>query len=200
MVFRKTSSPNFRGFPNCSSSPGILLFCSRSSGFPANRSPANWGFNIWLKEVCARLETGVRISAQLIDAHADKQLWADRFDRSLEDIFEVQDEVVRSIVAVLPGRIAEADMRKSGRKPVSDLNAYDHLLRGNFLLAKRGNNIKSAISHYRLAVEIDPELAAAHSGIAIAEGMSVWDLSTYDDDPLDRAYQSAKRALELDFQ
>ena len=182
-----------------------LFVIARNSSFlfkeqrvPSKQVASKLGIQYLVEGSVRKAGNRVRISAQLIDAHADNQLWADRFDRSLEDIFEVQDEVVRSIVAVLPGRIAEADMRKSGRKPVSDLNAYDHLLRGNFLLAKRGNNIKSAISHYRLAVEIDPELAAAHSGIAIAEGMSVWDLSTYDDDPLDRAYQSAKRALELD--
>jgi TolB-like protein len=140
----------------------------------------------------------VRVTAQLIDAVTGAHLWADRYDRQLEDIFEVQDDVVRAIVAVLPGRIAEAGAEWSRRKPTENLSAFDHLLRGNHALARRGDSIKKAIEFYRRAIELDPECAAAYAGIAIAEGMSVWDLSTYDDSPLDRAYEHGKRALELD--
>ena len=140
----------------------------------------------------------VRVSAQLIDAIAGTHLWADRYDRQLEDIFEVQDDVVRAIVAVLPSRIAEAGAELSRRKPPESLTAYDYLLRGNHVLARRGDGIRKALEYYHAAIAIDPEFAAAYAGIAIAEGMSVWDLSTYRDKPLERAYAAAKRALELD--
>jgi len=140
----------------------------------------------------------VRVTAQLIDAIAGSHLWADRYDRELEDIFEVQDNVVRAIVAVLPGRIAEADAERSRRKPTDNLTAFDYLLRGNHVLARRGESIKKALGYYKRAIEIDPDCAAAYAGIAVAEGMSVWDLSTYNDNPLARAYEAGKRALELD--
>ncbi|MEK6216270.1 MAG: adenylate/guanylate cyclase domain-containing protein, partial [Boseongicola sp.] len=140
----------------------------------------------------------VRVTAQLIDAVAGSHLWADRYDRQLEDIFDVQDDVVRAIVAILPGRIAAAGAEWSRRKPTNNLTAFDYLLRGNHALVRRGGNISDAIRNFRKALEIDPECAAAFSGIAIAEGMSVWDLSTYSDDPLGRAYEAGKRALELD--
>ena len=140
----------------------------------------------------------VRVTAQLIDALAGAHLWADRYDRQLEDIFEVQDDVVRAIVAVLPGRIAEASAEWSRRKPTENFTAFDHLLRGNHVLQRRGGNIPKAIAHYKQAIAIDPDCAAAFAGIAIAEGMSVWDLSTYNDSPLERAYEAGKRALELD--
>jgi TolB-like protein/cytochrome c-type biogenesis protein CcmH/NrfG len=140
----------------------------------------------------------VRITAQLIDAMAGMHLWAERYDRQLDDIFEVQDDVVRAIVAVLPGRIADAGARVSRRKPTESLTAFDYLLRGNHVLARRGDSIRTAIEQYRAAIEIDPDFAAAHAGIARAEGNLVWDLSTYDDNPLERAYAAGKRALELD--
>ncbi len=140
----------------------------------------------------------VRVTAQLIDAISGSHLWADRYDRQLEDIFEVQDDVVRAVVAVLPGRIAEAGAEWIRRKPTDNLTAFDYLLRGQHELARRGNGIRKAIDYYHHAIEIDPDCAAAYAGIAVAEGMSVWDLSTYDDKPLERAYEAGKRALELD--
>ena len=140
----------------------------------------------------------VRVTAQLIDAVSGTHLWADRYDRQLEDIFEVQDDVVRATVSVLPGRIAEAGAEWSRRKPTESLTAFDYLLRGNHVLARRGDSIRKAIGYYHRAIEIDPDCAAAYAGIAVAEGMSVWDLSTYDDNPLERAYEAGKRALEFD--
>ncbi|MGI9372743.1 MAG: adenylate/guanylate cyclase domain-containing protein [Hyphomicrobiales bacterium] len=140
----------------------------------------------------------IRVTAQLIDAVAGAHIWAERYDRQLEDIFDVQDDVVKAVVAVLPGRIAEAGADRVRRKPTSDMSAFDHLLRGNHALFRRGDSIKEAIAHYKHAIEIDPQCAPAHAGIAIAEGMSVWDLSTYDDDPLKRAYEFGKRAIEID--
>ncbi len=140
----------------------------------------------------------IRITAQLIDASSGANLWADRYDRQLEDIFEVQDDVVRAIVAILPGRIAAAGAEGSRRKPTSDMTAFDYLLRGNHVLARRGDSIRKAIGYYQKAIACDPEFAAAYAGIAVAEGMSVWDLSTYHDKPLERAYAAGKKALELD--
>ncbi|NNE21237.1 MAG: hypothetical protein HKN11_01375 [Rhizobiales bacterium] len=140
----------------------------------------------------------VRVTAQLIDAADGAHVWADRYDRQLEDIFEVQDDVVRAIVAVLPGRIAEAGAERVRRKPTSNMSAFDYLLRGNHALARRGDSIRDAIGLYHKAIETDPNCAPAYAGIAIAEGMSVWDLSTYDDNPLERAYEYGKKAIELD--
>ncbi len=140
----------------------------------------------------------IRVTAQLIDAMAGAHIWAERYDRQLEDIFDVQDDVVKAIVAVLPGRIADAGADRVRRKPTSDMSAFDHLLRGNHALIRRGDNIKEAIGHYKQAIQIDPQCAPAYAGIAIAEGMSVWDLSTYDDNPLERAYEYGKQAIEID--
>ena len=140
----------------------------------------------------------VRITAQLLEAEDGSHLWAERYDRQLEDIFEVQDDVVRAIAGVLPGRVAEAVAEERRRYPTKNLSAYDYLMRGNHVLNRRGENIKKAIDLYRNAIQLDSEFAAAFAGIAVAEGMAVWDLSYYDDSPLERAYEAGKRAIELD--
>jgi len=145
-----------------------------------------------------KIENRVRINVQLLDACAGCCIWAERYDRRLDDIFVVQDDVVRSIVGVLPGRVSEALADNQARQPTRNLSAHDYLLRANHLLHRRGNYIRIAIELYREAIALDAEFAAAYAGIAVAEGMSVWDLSYYDDNPLDRAFEAGKRAIELD--
>jgi adenylate cyclase len=73
----------------------------------------------------------VRITAQLIDATTGDHIWAERYDRGIEDIFEVQDEVTHAIVATLPGQIEKAVAERTGRKRTESMTAYDCLLRGN---------------------------------------------------------------------
>jgi TolB-like protein/cytochrome c-type biogenesis protein CcmH/NrfG len=140
----------------------------------------------------------VRITAQLIDASAGRHIWADRYDRELEDIFEVQDDVVRAIVTVLPGRIADSKLEQARRKPTENLSALDYLLRGNYLAPQRGGRHDDAIAAYEKAIELDPDCAAAYAGIAFTEIRKIWDLSTSGDDPIGRAYDNARKALAID--
>ncbi|MFT5110982.1 MAG: adenylate cyclase [Parasphingorhabdus sp.] len=140
----------------------------------------------------------VRITAQLLETEDGSHLWAERYDRELEDIFDVQDDVVRSISGVLPGRVTEAVAEVRRHHPTKNLTAYDYLMRANHVLNRRGDNIKSAIELYQNAIKLDSECAAAFAGIAVAEGMAVWDLSYYDDSPLERAYEAGKQAIQLD--
>ena len=76
----------------------------------------------------------VRITAQLIDALSGKHLWAQRYDRELQGVFAIQDDVTSSIVAVLPARIEAAAIEAAARKKVDLLEAYDYLLRGKYYL------------------------------------------------------------------
>ncbi len=140
----------------------------------------------------------VRITAQLIDAWMGGHIWADRYDRELKDIFEVQDDVVRSIVAVLPNRIANLHIEESRRKPTENLSALDYLMQGNYFAGQRGTTHERAIAAYKKAIELDPQCAAAYAGIATVETRKIWDFSTSDDDPRGRAFDNARKALAID--
>ena len=88
------------------------------------------GVSYLLEGSVRRAGARVRITAQLIEAATGAHLWAERYDRSLDDIFAVQDEVAQTIVSTLVGRIEDARLQQSLRKPTTSLAAYDCLLRG----------------------------------------------------------------------
>ena len=97
----------------------------------------------------------VRISAQLVEAATGNHLWAERYDRDLEDIFAVQDEVVREIATAVPGQLDVAAMQRVQRKPIENLTAYDLVLRGEHLQygigrpAKRSPCLKKPLKSIR---------------------------------------------------
>ena len=111
----------------------------------------------------------IRITAQLIEAASGAHLWAERYDRSLTEIFEVQDEVATTIVSTLVGRIEDAKIQQSLRKPTVSLAAYDFLLRG--IVHFRGyaaDDNSRACAFFEKALACDPSYALAHSFLALA--------------------------------
>ena len=106
----------------------------------------------------------VRITAQLVEASSGNHVWAERYDRELADVFEVQDDVTRCIVAAIPGRLTEADADRIKRKPVENLAAYDYTLRGRIHhhRATKEDNAE-ALRLLGKAIELDPELAEAYA-------------------------------------
>jgi adenylate cyclase len=106
----------------------------------------------------------VRITVQLIDAESDRHVWAERYDRELEDIFAIQDEVTSAIVATLPGRL-EADARgRAERKPPANMAAYECVLEAKVLhhRSSRDENAR-ALGLVRRAIALDPRYGHAHA-------------------------------------
>jgi len=103
----------------------------------------------------------VRITAQLIEAQSGSHLWAERYDRNLENIFDVQDEVVQEIAASVPGQLNVAAMDRARRRPAESLNAYDCLLRGEWLMFRDFTD-PNVIPLFERAVKIDPQCARAY--------------------------------------
>lgn len=123
----------------------------------------------------------VRVTAQLIDTDTGAHVWADRYDRDLEDIFAVQDEVVRIISATLVGKVELADHELAKRKPPSSLKAYDCVVLGLYHFYKwtPEDNLK-ARELFEQAIEIDPEYASAYAWLSEAhfrEGLNAWSAS-----------------------
>src|SRR5438094_1065391 len=77
-----------------------------------------------------KVASRVRITAQLIDVSTGAHLWADRFDGSLEDIFDLQDQVTASVVGAIGRKLEQAEIERARRKPTENLDAYDYFLRG----------------------------------------------------------------------
>jgi len=115
----------------------------------------------------------VRITVQLIDAETDRHLWAERYDRDLEDIFAIQDEVTTSIVATLPGRVEAAARDRAARLTTDNMAAYECVLTGK-VLHHRSNRDDNARAQRLLerAIELDPNYAHAHAWKACVLGQT----------------------------
>ena len=156
------------------------------------------GVSYLLEGSVRRAGARVRITAQLIEAATGAHLWAERYDRSLDDIFAVQDEVAQMIVSTLFGRIEDAKLRQSLRKPTVSLAAYDFLLRG--IASFRGygeDDNRQACTFFEKAIANDPNFALAHSYLALARIA----LHGYGAAPLDIKRASsvmARRGVDLD--
>jgi TolB-like protein len=123
----------------------------------------------------------VRVTAQLIDARTGTHVWANRFDRELEDIFSVQDEVVRIIAASLMGKVHDADHELAKRKSPSSLKAYDCLVLGlNYFYKWTPENNQRAQDLFKQALSIDPDYASAYAWLAESHfraGLNLWSAS-----------------------
>jgi adenylate cyclase len=144
----------------------------------------------------------VRITAQLIDAATSTHLWADRYDRDLTDIFEVQDEVVEKIVGALAVTLTQGEQQRLRRHGTSNVEAYECWLRARALFTRgTRESIVEARAMYRRAIEFDHNFAAPHAGLAfaaIADHTSGWALDSAQ--ALLEAERWARRALELNDQ
>ena len=106
----------------------------------------------------------VRVTVQLIDAETDRHIWAERYDRNLEDIFAIQDEISQAIVATLPGRVEAARRKRAARKPTDNMAAYELVLGAKVLhhRSRRQSN-QEALDMIQRAIATDPKYAHAHA-------------------------------------
>ena len=105
----------------------------------------------------------VRITGQLIEPPTGAHLWAERFEGSLDDIFELQDQVAASVVGAIAPQLERAEIERAKRKPTESLDAYDYYLRGMADL-HRGTReaIDEALPLFEKAIELDPDFASAY--------------------------------------
>lgn len=115
-----------------------------------------------------RADNRARITGQLIDAVTGAHLWAERFEGTLDDIFELQDQVAASVVGAIAPKLERAEIERARRKPTESLNAYDNYLRGMAHLHQGTREaINDALPLFRKAIDIDPDFASAY-------GMAAW--------------------------
>src|SRR5262249_24352252 len=148
----------------------------------------------------------VRISVQLADAVTGGHRWAERYDRQIQDVFAVQDEVARIIVAILAAHLNKAETERTINKPPATWQAYDYYLRAtsahsSFFSSSKVADLYEARRLLEQSLATDPNYARAHTRLAWTY-FSAW-VNPLDGDylnsaTLDRAYQLASKAVQLD--
>ena len=133
-----------------------------------------------VKEIGKELEVGsilegtfkkagnrIRVTTQLIDVAADKHLWAQNYDRELDDVFEVQSDVAKQVAQALQVKILSPEKERIDKKPTGITAAYTLYLKGRYLWNKRGmDDLKRARECFEQAVRMDPLFALGYAGVA----------------------------------
>ena len=140
----------------------------------------------------------LRITAQLVEARTGTSVWAERYDRELSDVFEVQDEIARNITQALRITLTPQEEKLLAAKPTGDPRAYDHYLKGRaYSRRMTRSDLDLALQMFEHAILLDPGFALAHAGIANACGL-VYEWHEKDERWLDRGRAACERALALD--
>lgn len=142
----------------------------------------------------------VRITAQLIDAQTGSHVWAERYDRDLEDIFAVQDEITQAIVGEVAPTFISAEAKRVERKEPESFDAWDYCMRGNWYLSHRGkDDIVEARRLFEKALEQAPNSTMALNGLAFTLGWMInFGWADDPDEARTTALAAARRAVELD--
>jgi TolB-like protein/Tfp pilus assembly protein PilF len=165
-----------------------------------------------LKEIGRELEVGsvlegsfrkagnrIRVTTQLINVADDEHLWAQNYDRNLEDVFEVQSDVAKQVAEALRVRILSAEKERVEKKPTESTTAYALYLRGRYHWNKRGpQDLKKAIEYFELAVREDPSFALGYVGQADCAMMlrDNWNIDR--EENMVKAKAILEKALQLD--
>ena len=183
-----------------------LFVIARNSAFSyKGKSPKvqdvsrEMGVRYVLEGSVRKSDNQVRITAQLIDATTGGHLWSERYDRSLKDIFALQDEIRQQIVVALRAEVGQAELERVRRIPTDNLTAYDYVLRGleQFRRATKEGNAQ-ARQRFERAVALDPQYAVAYALVDWTYFMD-WAFG-WNQDPqvLEQALALAQKARTLD--
>jgi TolB-like protein len=140
----------------------------------------------------------IRITAQLLESATGNHLWAERYDREMEDVFAVQDELVRAISGVIPGQLDRYAVENLRRKPPDNLTAYDSELRGRWALTHWNEGLSVALEWFEKSAKADPNYALAHAGIALVYAYQIPAHGLSPESAIARAKEYARRATVLD--
>jgi adenylate cyclase len=142
----------------------------------------------------------VRVTVQLINTETGHHVWAEKYDRELEDIFALQDEITHQIAAIIEPAIARAERHRILAKPPNDVDAWEYLVRGYALIYEitKESTAKARVLFQR-AIDLDPQYARAYSALAHTHGRDLrfrWADSM--EDSLKLLFENARRAIALD--
>lgn len=133
-----------------------------------NRAAGALGVRYVLQGSVRRTPSKLRVNAQLIDARSGVHLWAERYDREIQDVLEVQDEIAARIVGALEVKLTEEEKQRTAHRYTVSADAYDAFLRGqdHYVRYTREDNLQAQAAYQR-ALDLDPEFARAYSALAL---------------------------------
>jgi TolB-like protein len=141
----------------------------------------------------------IRVTTQLIDVAGDRHLWAQNYDRDLDDVFAVQSDIAKQVADALRVRIFSPEMRRIEKKSTESTTAYTHYLKGRYLWNKRGvEDLKQALESFEKSVKEDPGFALGYVGMADCRLILRINWGLDRDANLENARRMVARALELD--
>jgi len=145
----------------------------------------------------------IRISVRLVAVPSGTQRWSEAYTRPASDLLAVQEEIASAVATAIAGELLPQERTVLASRPTRSADAYDHFLRGNFLLARRSpDGVAGAIAQYEAATRLDPNFAQADARIALAYALYLdwgWDYPGVPrDSQLVRGEHAADRALALD--
>lgn len=141
----------------------------------------------------------LRINAQLMDATTGSEMWAERYDRSVQDIFGLQDRIARNVVSALSVDLTPAERNELANRDTDNLESYEYFLRGRerYFLFSRDDN-RAARNFYLKAIELDPSFARAYAMLALTYRQEVVNGWSEDrEQALESAMQLAEKAISL---
>ncbi len=145
-----------------------------------------------------RVGTKLRINAQLIKVADGFSLWSERFDREMQDVFAIQDDITRAIMAALKLRLAGRSDQPVFKLQTANAEAYELYLKGRFFWNQRGIGLRKALHYFELALIEDPAYALAMSGLSDTYSLLSWYGDLPPAEAIPKAIAPAKRAVQLD--
>jgi non-specific serine/threonine protein kinase len=136
----------------------------------------------------------LRVTTQLIETSTRRSVWAERYDREMDDVFAIQEEIARSIAQALRITLSPQEEKTIGRKPTESTQAYDFYLRGRGYT--RRENTDYALQMFEQAIQLDPNFALAHAGIAHLCGL-IYELREQNPKWIEKGLSACDRAMAL---
>ena len=169
-----------------------------------SRNPVDVGNELGVRYVLEgsvqKSGNAVRISTRLVDASNGFHIWGERYERDYEDVFKLQEDIVRATVTKLAVKTFRFEQDRAMRKKTRDLQAYDYLLKGHAYLnhRTRSDNIKAG-EMFAKAIELDPYYAEAYAGLGWVNDAKVsYGWTEFVQQALDNAFKYGRKALELE--
>ena len=179
---------------------GNSTFTYKGAAVDARQVARELGVRYVLEGSVRKAVSRVRITAQLIDAATGNHVWAERYDRELEDIFAVQDDITQNITAAIGPELVSAEMQRARRKDPNSLDAWDCTMRARWHYARlTREDIEEARRLALRAIELDPGAAPGFSTLALTHVMdATYGWSESAPQSIADAYEAAQKAVALD--